>query len=768
MNSFDYLNPEQQRAVLHDKGPLLILAGAGSGKTRVLTNRMAYLMEEKGVNPIHLLAITFTNKAAKEMRERVDSIVGFGAEYITVSTFHSLCMRILRRHIEKLGYDQNFTIYDTDDQKTLMREVCKFLEIDTKNIKERTLLNVISSAKDELISPEEYDSRARGDFNKQRYANVYREYQKRLKQNNALDFDDIICMTVELFEKEPSVLEFYQNRFKYIMVDEYQDTNTAQFRLISLLASTKNEEGQTEHNLCVVGDDDQSIYKFRGANIRNILEFEDQYPDTKVIRLEQNYRSTKTILDAANKVILNNYGRKEKTLWTDNEKGEPINFMQYEHDYDEATAIINEIAEEVSDGNFGYQDFALLYRTNAQSRVLEEKCIQKGLPYKLVGGVNFYQRREVKDLIAYLKTIDNAADGIAVKRIINIPKRGIGLTTIDKLQDYANLRDFTFYDALCRADMIPSLNGGVKTKLTQFQALIDGLRQLLYQPNASLKEVIDQLLEATGYLDYLSTQSESEEEYTDRVANINELISKAASFQEETEDSSAEPATLSRFLEEISLVADIDSLEEGVDTITLMTLHSAKGLEFPCVYLCGMEEGIFPSYMSIHADDPEAEIEEERRLCYVGITRAKKKLSITCARQRMLRGETQFNRPSRFVDEIPRFLLSKKEPAPRKRLADESHKSFHFNDLYNAVPRTEQTINFDKPKPAVMPVKQFSGSALGTLSYEVGDKVRHLKFGIGTVTAITKGGRDYEVTVEFPVQGVRKMLASFANLIKAE
>ncbi len=768
MNSFINLNSEQQRAVLHDKGPLLILAGAGSGKTRVLTNRMAYLMEEKGVNPIHLLAITFTNKAAREMRERVDSLVGYGSEYITVSTFHSLCVRILRRFIDRIGYSQSFTIYDTDDQKTLMHEVCKYLEIDTKNVKERTLLHAISSAKDELISPEEYDTRARGDYNKQRYANVYREYQKRLKTNNALDFDDIICKTVELFTSDLSVLEYYQNRYKYIMVDEYQDTNTAQFRLISLLASTRNEAGETEHNLCVVGDDDQSIYKFRGANIRNILEFEDQYPDTKVIRLEQNYRSTKTILDAANQVIRNNFGRKDKTLWTDNEKGDPIIFMQYEHDYEEAAAIVNEIEKEVMEGNYAYQDFALLYRTNAQSRILEEKCVQRGLPYKLVGGVNFYQRREVKDIIAYLKTIDNASDGIAVKRIINVPKRGIGLSTIDKLQEFADLRDMTFYDSLCSADSMISINGGTKTKLNQFAALITGLRQHLYLPDASLKGVIDELLEATKYLEYLSTQSESEDEYNDRVANINELISKAASFQEETEESSAEPATLSRFLEEISLVADIDSMEDGVNTVTLMTLHSAKGLEFPCVYLCGMEEGIFPSYMSINAEDPVSEIEEERRLCYVGITRAKKKLSITCARQRMLRGETQFNRPSRFIEEIPRFLLSKKEPTQKKRLADEDHKSFSFRDLYQDAPRSLNPISFEKPKPVLPPVKQFSSSTLGCLSYEVGDKVKHLKFGTGTVTAITKGGRDYEVTVEFPVQGVRKMLASFANLTKLD
>lgn len=791
MSIYDSLNPEQKRAVEHDKGPLLILAGAGSGKTRVLTHRIAYLIEERDVNPYHILALTFTNKAAKEMRERVDKIVGYGSENIWVSTFHSTCVRILRRYIESLGYDRSFTIYDTDDQKTLMREVCKSLEIDTQKFKERSFLSAISSAKNELISPEEYELNAHGDYTKSKYATVYKEYQKRLKANNALDFDDLIFKTVELFQTNKEALTYYQQRFRYIMVDEYQDTNTAQFRLISLMASYTNEFGEIEHNLCVVGDDDQSIYKFRGANIRNILDFEKEYLNTNVIKLEQNYRSSQNILNAANEVIRNNLGRKDKSLWTSNEEGDPVYFNQYDTDYEEATQVVNSIASMIDEKGIKYSDCAILYRTNAQSRVLEEKLILKSIPYKIIGGTNFYARKEVKDLLAYLKTIDNGLDGIAAKRIINVPKRGIGLTTIDRIEEYAFRNGLSFYEALRHAEHIPAI-GRATSKINGFVSLIESLKSNLAKPGYTLKNLMDEIIEATGYVKEL--ESLDQEEALDRIGNVNELINKITTFEE----NSLEPPTLSAFLEDVALVADIDTLEEDNNMVVLMTLHSAKGLEFPYVYLCGMEEGIFPSYMSIHADDPEQEIEEERRLCYVGITRAKTILNMSAAKQRMLRGETQFNRPSRFINEIPRYLIS---------IGANQSRSFISNNAYGSSPirgaqpsgsmnsmrgssmdkpyasvSSTKTFDFEKPstpaykayeatsqKPySSAPLKQFGSNNLGQLDYGIGDFVKHMKFGVGTVTEITQGGRDYEVTVEFPEHGVKKMLSTFAKLTKVE
>lgn len=753
MSIYDSLNPEQQRAVFHNKGPLLILAGAGSGKTRVLTHRIAYLIEECDVNPYHILAITFTNKAAKEMRERVDNLIGFGSEDVLVSTFHSMCVRFLRRDIEAIGYERSFTIYDTDDQKTLMREVCKYLDIDTKQTKERTFINAISAAKNELISPEEYDARALGDYNRQKISRVYTEYQKRLKQNNALDFDDLIMQTVELFRTHPEILRKYQNRFRYIMVDEYQDTNRAQFELIRLMAATVNDEGHVEHNLCVVGDDDQSIYKFRGADIRNILDFEFYFPETKVIRLEQNYRSTKTILEAANEVIRHNDERKDKTLWTDNEEGAPITYNHYETDLEEARATAKDILE-LSAAATGYSDIAILYRTNAQSRALEEQMILSGIPYKLVGGINFYERREIKDILAYLKTIDNGADGIALKRIINVPKRSIGLATLDKVQAYADEHSYNFYEALLHTDSIASLNKKTSTTLLGFIEMLEGLRQHAALPEYSVKDIIEELLEVTGYRDYLQTVAETDDEYRERMANIDELINKAVLFDE----TSLEPPTLSTFLEEVALVADIDNLDREKDAVTLMTLHSAKGLEFPCVFICGMEDGVFPSSIAINSDNPKAEIEEERRLCYVGITRAMKQLTLSSAGKRMVRGEMQYSKESRFISEIPRFLLTEK----KRR----SHRYISESSMPGSTLRKTALIP-ESPKPATLPpVKQFSGSGLSGLSYAKGDSVRHLKFGVGTVLEITEGGKDYEVTVDFPGYGVRKLLASFAKLQK--
>ena len=794
MSIYDTLNPEQQKAVLHDEGPLLILAGAGSGKTRVLTHRIAYLIDERGVNPWNILAITFTNKAAREMRERVDNLVGYGSENIWVSTFHSTCVRILRRFIESLGYDRNFTIYDAEDQKTLIREVCKYLNIDTKDTKERSFLSAISSAKDELIGPEEYMARAAGDYGRERCARIYQEYQKRLKANNALDFDDLIFKTVELFRANPETLLYYQKRFRYIMVDEYQDTNTAQFRLISLLADARDEDGRPVHNLCVVGDDDQSIYRFRGANIYNILNFEKEYPDTEVIRLEQNYRSTQSILDAANEVIRNNLGRKEKSLWTKNAKGAPVRLIQYETDYEEALGIVNEIEEEVREGKASYHDFALLYRTNAQSRVLEEKMIVKGIPYKVIGSINFYQRREIKDLLSYLKTIDNGLDNLSVKRIINVPRRGIGLTTLDRIDSYADRHGISFYQALLRARDIPGIGRSVQ-KVESFAALIESLKSRLSSPGYSLKDLVDEILTSTGYLEDL--KAEEGEAAADRIGNINELINKISDY----EDSCEEEPTLSGFLEEVALVADIDNLEEDSDYVVLMTLHSAKGLEFPYVYLCGMEEGIFPSYLSISAQDPETEIEEERRLCYVGITRAMKRLTLTAARQRMLRGEPQFNRLSRFVGEIPRYLLTIESPGRSPYLNRSlSASSLRFPDSPprasrpqpepssktlrgGIVPDSRRPLpNFDRQAPAAQtsprpagrasgsmpqsPVRQFGSGPIAAPEYQVGDKVRHMRFGTGVVTALTRGGRDYEVTVEFEKSGTKKMLTSFAKMEK--
>lgn len=740
MSIYDTLNAEQREAVFHTEGPLLILAGAGSGKTRVLTHRIAYLIEEKGINPWNILAITFTNKAAGEMRERVDDIVGFGSESIWVSTFHSTCVRILRRHIDRLGYDNNFTIYDSDDQKTLMKDVCKLLQIDTKTYRERTILSAISSAKDEMITPEEYELNAYGDFSKKKIAEAYKEYERQLKANNALDFDDLLVKTVQLFQTQPEILEYYQDRFRYIMVDEYQDTNTVQFKLISLLAAKYK-------NLCVVGDDDQSIYKFRGANIQNILSFEKEFEHTKVIKLEQNYRSTSTILDAANAVIKNNVGRKAKSLWTENGEGEKIQFRQFDTAYDEAEYIVGDIRERVDNGKAAYCDHAVLYRTNAQSRLFEEKMITANIPYKIVGGVNFYARKEIKDLLAYLKTIDNGKDDLAVRRIINVPKRGIGLTTVNRITEAAQQRGISFYEALCSADLVPGLGRSI-SKLESFAAMIEYFRK--EAEHLSITELMKEILTETGYVEELKAEGEEEAEV--RLQNIDEFLNKIAAYEESCEE---ELPTLSGFLEEVALVADIDSLDEESDYVVLMTLHSAKGLEFPYVYLAGMEDGIFPSYMTITADDP-TEIEEERRLCYVGITRAKKELAMTCARRRMIRGETQYNKMSRFLKEVPPQLLSTGKIVEKEEL--ELPKQ-------NAYVQAKQSFQA-KPFIISKPVQQFGVKSGEGLSYGVGDRVRHMKFGEGTVTAITEGGRDYEVSVDFDSAGTKKMFASFAKLQK--
>lgn len=815
---YETMNDMQMRAICQTEGPVLILAGAGSGKTRVLTHRVAYLIEEKGVNPYHIMAITFTNKAAGEMRERIDDIVGYGSESIWVSTFHSACVRILRRFINRIGYDTNFTIYDADDQKQLMKDICKRLNIDTKLYKEKFFLNRISHAKDELIGPSDFRSDIGNDREKQTIAQVYTEYQQMLLKNNALDFDDLIMKTVELFRSDQEVLEHYQERLRYLMVDEYQDTNTAQFELVRLLAS-KYE------NLCVVGDDDQSIYKFRGANIGNILNFEHYFPDAVVIKLEQNYRSTQNILDAANGVIANNYGRKEKALWTQNDAGEKVQFRQFETGDDEAEFIAADIQKKIRDGSFRYQDCAVLYRTNAQSRLFEEHYILSNIPYKMVGGVNFYARKEIKDLLSYLKTIDNARDDLAVRRIINVPKRGIGAATLAKVQNFANEQGLSFYQALRLAPEIPGL-GRAAAKIEPFVTFIQAMRSKT--DLILVSELLQEIIDATGYVEEL--EAENTDEARARIENIEELQGKVLTYEE-----SEKNPTLSGFLEEVALVADIDSLDDDHDRVVLMTLHSAKGLEFPQVYLAGMEDGLFPSYMSITSDNAIEDIEEERRLAYVGITRAMQSLMITCARQRMVRGQLQYNRISRFVREIPAQVLE--EPERRQRFRPQMEQRFEqarednlaqAMELFHAKPMALQANSwsdtvFDLDDAGAGPDSgnasvdgartglagrlyqenntqagaeyaaagisktaenksgvetRLSGKALSgavedtpvrrKLGYDVGDLVKHQKFGEGIVVKIVSGGRDYEVTVQFHQAGVKKMFAAFAKLKKVD
>ena len=758
MSIYDTLNEQQKEGVFTTEGPVLILAGAGSGKTRVITHRIAYLIEEKEINPRNIMAITFTNKAAGEMKERIDNLVGRGPERIWVSTFHSSCVKILRRYIDRIGYDSNFTIYDVDDMKNVMKDVCKQLNIDTKNLKEKTILSYISSAKNEYISPERF-MREANDFHSRQIANAYVEYQKQLKKNNALDFDDLLVKTVELFNNCPEVLESYQNRLQYIMVDEYQDTNTVQFMLISQLAAK-------HRNLCVVGDDDQSIYKFRGANIKNILNFEKVFEDTKVIKLEQNYRSTSNILNAANAVIRNNYGRKDKTLWTDKGEGEKIGLNLFESGYEEADFIARDIAKNVQAGECSYNSNACLYRTNAQSRVIEERLVALNIPYKLVGGVNFYQRKEIKDMLCYLKTVDNGRDDLAVKRIINVPKRGIGLTSIDKIQQYADFGGISFFDACMEADNIPGL-GRTLNKINEFVNTIRVTRSII-RDGGSLKEAIEYIIAETGYIKEL--EKEDTDEARDRINNVEELVSKLVDYETGTDE-----PTLSEFLEEVALVADIDSVDGNSDYVVLMTIHSAKGLEFPNVYLCGMEDGLFPSYMSINSEDP-TDVEEERRLCYVAITRAMNKLAISLAKMRIVRGESQYNKPSRFLNEIPTELLGKEQKASNNTKSsgisgfgvknssgfgrDVSRlSSSPLNTTKRGMSARELLTSnvFDKTKEI---------KTSGALEYEVGDSVKHMKFGIGKVLSIENAGRDYEVLVNFETAGQKRMFASFAKLKK--
>lgn len=747
MSIYDKLNEQQKEGVFTTEGAVLILAGAGSGKTGVLTHRIAHLIDDLGVNSYNILAITFTNKAAKEMKERVDRLVGMGADSAWIMTFHAACVRILRRYICRIGYDNNFTIYDTDDQKSVIKDILKRKNLDPKQYKDRTILSVISNAKDNLISQDDMYQSSGGNYNTMKTAEIYREYQEQLKKNNAVDFDDIIGLTVKLFNEDKEVLRYYQERFRYIMVDEYQDTNRAQFNLIRLLAGGYG-------NLCVVGDDDQSIYKFRGADINNILDFEKYFNDAKIIKLEQNYRSTQKILDVANEVIKNNAGRKDKRLWTSVKDGTKVIFNVYENGYEEARGIAEDIAHRHLHDRKDYSDFAILYRTNAQSRSLEEKLIEKNIPYRIYGGINFYARREIKDILAYLKTIDNARDDLAVKRILNVPKRGIGAASVAKVDDYAYENDITFYVALRQAKEVPGLQRAV-SKVEGFVTQIEILKSK--SQYIGVGKLIEEIIETVGYSDYIDTESESDEQATERRQNIDELISKAVQYEETVDEPS-----LSGFLEEVALVADIDNLDENNDMVSLMTIHSAKGLEFPIVYLAGMEDGLFPSYMSISTGD-ESDIEEERRLCYVGITRAKETLIMSAARMRTVRGETQMNRTSRFVREIPKELLAESAQMLKK---NSEYSSITGKDHMELPVRKRGQVAFNSYQREAISNTVFDKKTDSAPDYVVGDRVRHIKFGEGTVADMINGGRDYEVTVDFDTAGRKKMFAGFAKLVK--
>lgn len=745
------LNPVQKEAASCTEGPLLILAGAGSGKTRVLTHRIAYLIEEKGVNPWNIMAITFTNKAAQEMRDRVDRLVEFGAESIWVATFHSSCVRILRRYIDRLGYDNHFTIYDTDDQKSVIRKAVKELDLDPKQYREGPLLGVISAAKNEMIEPEDFETQAGGDFRMCQEAKIYKAYQKTLIDNNAVDFDDLLLLTVRLLRENRDILESYQERLRYIMVDEYQDTNSVQFELIRLLSGKY-------HNLCVVGDDDQSIYKFRGADITNILSFEETFPGAKVVKLEQNYRSTNNILEAANSVIANNAHRKEKHLWSENGDGKEVSFIQYETAYGEAEDVIDKIQTSVHMGKYQYQDCAILYRTNAQSRAFEEKCIKKSVPYRLVGGVNFYQRQEIKDILAYLKTIDSGRDDLSVTRIVNVPKRGIGQVTLNKLAVYASEHGMRLFQAMEQVEQIPGM-GKAADKIKGFVNQIMLFRALAKELDAA--ELIESILEQTGYLEELEKLEEDKAQA--KQENLEEFQNKAADYYANHDE-----ASLTDFLEEVALVADIDNMDSEADSLTLMTLHSAKGLEFPVVYMTGMEEGLFPSYMSMNSGDP-GDIEEERRLCYVGITRAMRQLTLTAAKQRMVHGNIQYSAISRFVKELPQEKLDWKEETfgglfkkgPSMTANSLSGSSFSASQGSQTAKKTNYDNVFD-----LKYAKAFSSPKPDSLDYKEGDRVSHIKFGKGTVLAVEDMKKDYQVTVEFDTAGVKKLFAGFAKLKK--
>ena len=765
MNILDNLNPEQKKAVVHENGPLLILAGAGSGKTRVLTRRIAYLIKEYGVSPWNILALTFTNKAAREMRERVDELIDEGAENIWVSTFHSACVKMLRRFIDRIGYERSFNIYDTDDTKAVMKQVLKFLNIDNKKFPEKTCLNIISNAKNDFIDAEEFAANSRFGADKDVYSRVYLEYEKRMKSNNALDFDDILVKTVELFQADKDTLEYYQRRFRYILVDEYQDTNIVQFKLLKLLANFVNEDGEIEHNLCVVGDDDQSIYKFRGADIRNILNFEKIYPGSLVIKLEENYRSTANILEAANGVISNNKKRKNKRLWTNKESGASISYRTYDTGEREADGVTNIIRQTVKEKKANYSDIAVLYRTNAQSRAIEEKFVYNNIPYKIYGGTNFYSRKEIKDILAYLKTIHNIKDDTQVRRILNVPKRGIGTATEDRIAEYAAEKEISFFEACMRVQSIPGLSRAV-TKVEKFVAFI-GAKVREFKDTNSFKAEVEALIDETGYVEEL--KAEGTDEALSRLDNIDEFINKVAVFELGQKDSG--DIMLDSFLEDVSLATDADNkdAENGsADKVMLMTLHSAKGLEFKIVFIIGMEEGLFPSRMTIFAND-ESELEEERRLCYVGITRAMEKLYISNAAARMLRGDILWNPPSRFIGEIPEYLLSGgRNPDTTRQKRNESlyagEKSSSWKNNLEPGSFSSGKKNLFSGNPYIS--KGFGGETKTSDAVKTGDRVSHTKFGEGEVINLVKEEDTVSVKFDNETYGIRKLKLNMAGLKK--
>lgn len=734
------LNNQQKEAVLYIDGPLLVLAGAGSGKTKVLTHKIAYLVKEKNVDYNDILAITFTNKAAKEMKERVCNLLGKKGSEIWVSTFHSMCARILRKSINKIGYTNQFTIYDSDDQKKLIKGIISDLGYDDKIYTVKKLQYIISDQKNNFVSANEYQKESLGDFTKERYADIYINYQKKLKESNCLDFDDLIYKTVELLISDKETLEYYSNRFKYIMVDEYQDTNNAQYKLVQLLASK-------HRNLCVVGDDDQSIYKWRGANIRNILDFEKDFKEAKSIKLEQNYRCTKNILSVANEVVKNNIGRKDKTLWTDNEEGDKINFFKAFDERDEALYITDVVQKNVENKINKYSDFAVLYRTNAQSRAIEEKLVRANIPYQLFGGVKFYERKEIKDILAYLKVLINPADEISLKRIINVPKRNIGKTSLDKAVVYGKNNGITLFNAILDSRESKELEK-VATKFKGFIDIIISLKELI--DDMRIDKFIELVMDKTGYLNMLKL--ENTEEAKNRIENLYQFVAKAAEYEENLQI--GQIGSLTEFLEEVSLVAEIDKLEDVDDSVKLMTLHTAKGLEFPIVFISGFEDGIFPSYISTSSED-EDEVEEERRLCYVGITRAEKKLYITHAESRRQYGRTVYNRVSRFFNEIPQDYLniSERERKKMEILENDALMNKLNNRYKNNYVKKQPNVNLPSPKNV-------------EIDYEVGDMVRHIKFGEGTVKSILPSGADFEVTVEFKEKGIKKLLSRFVKLKK--
>lgn len=734
------MNPRQKEAVLHTDGPLLLMAGAGSGKTRVLTHRIAYLIEEKEVNPWNILAITFTNKAAKEMKERVNAILASGGEDVWVSTFHSMCVRILRRDVDFIGYNRNFTIIDSSEQLTLMKRILKELNIDPKKYDPRSILGTISQAKNSLQTPQDF-AKMQGSYYEEIAAKCYAAYQKELQYNQCMDFDDLIMNTIRLFEEHPDSLTYYQNKFHYIHVDEYQDTNHAQYTLVNLLAGRFR-------NLCVVGDADQSIYGWRGADMQNILDFEKDYPDAAVILLEQNYRSTKNILSAANQVIENNSNRKPKNLWTENKEGNKITYYRADNERDETRFIVDRMQEEIRSNHRNYGDFAILYRTNAQSRVMEETLLKANIPYKMVGGHKFYDRKEIKDILAYLNVLANPQDSISFERIVNSPKRGIGPGSIEKLRSFASLHEWPLLEAAQNVDLA-NIGGKAGQQLGAFGEMIQEVTQMI--PYLTVTELTKEVLDRSGYLEDLKIQNTLEAQA--RIENLEEFLTVTQEFdkqfeQQNEEDADAPEEKLTVFLNDLALVSDIDNLEEDASQVTLMTLHAAKGLEFPVVFLIGLEEGVFPLSRALME---ESELEEERRLAYVGITRAEEALYLTNAFSRTLYGRTQYNRPSRFVEEIDQELLEIEgmRPTPKK----------------TPVFAKKTAYSYKQPETAVVPSKNATGGENN--SWKPGDKVKHKKWGLGTVVRVSGTSKDLELDVAFPSQGVKRLLAAFAPIEKA-